>query len=118
MREKVHDFSVISAYQDKIVGLRKASLVKNLPITSRMMHLRKQQELMDLLVDHYVLNSAMEKSPAEELEGFLDYVEQLYDAPDTFAEFVRQQKLLESLPYLLSVIRHETSSAKQKLNAV
>lgn len=114
MRNESHDVSVIGAYQEQIVALRKASLVKNLPITSRMIRLRGQHKLMDLLVNYYVLNSVMEKSPIREMEGFLRYVQKVYNKPDTIAEFIKQQKLLQSLPYLLSVIRYEINSAEQK----
>ena len=118
MKNNLRDLSVINAYQDQIVALRKASLVKNLPVTSRVVRLHAQEELMDLLVNHYIFNSVMKKSPVEELSGFLSYTEELYMTPDTIAEFIRQQKLLRSLPYLLSVIRYEVNSARQKLHVM
>lgn len=114
MKNKLSNVPVPDNSKNEIVQFRKANIVNNLPVTARLIRLREQQELLRVLINHYIFHTAMEEKLTEELIGFLEYTEQLYMKPNTILSVIRQQHLLESLPYLLSVMRYEIRSIAGK----
>lgn len=112
MKSKLNEVAINNNSQDEIVALRKTTIASNLPVTSRVIRLHNHKELLDSLINNYVFHSEMQKKAADELVGFLSYIEQLYTTPETIAEFTKQNNVLASLPFLLSVIRYEVNLTK------
>ena len=106
-----------SAIKDSeaVVNSRRTNIINSLPITQRMVRLRKQDELMRLLVNHYIFNNVMKKRLEDELMEFLEYTEELYNKPNTILDIMKEERLLDSLPYLLTVIRYEINCMKVKV---